>query len=116
MKITNEEHIVSIDGHLYFDIFRINLFQYYSQCTASRPIWSVLEGDQLIPPTITYAHGFIGLKFREDFKQLVYNVNVNNIDNITGIYVYSHGDNTKNASMLIRFLGRSKGGQSQRRN
>jgi len=70
--------------------------------------WSVLEGDQLIPPTITYAHGFIGLKFREDFKQLVYNVNVNNIDNITGIYVYSRGDNTKNASMLLNLLEEAK--------
>jgi len=70
--------------------------------------WSVLEGDQLIPPTITYAHGFIGLKFREDFKQLVYNVNVNNIENITGIYVYSRGDNTKNASMLLNLLEEAK--------
>lgn len=70
--------------------------------------WSVLEGNQLTPPTITYAHGFIGLKFREDFKQLVYNVNVNNIDNITGIYVYSRGDSTKNASMLLNLLEEAK--------
>ena len=70
--------------------------------------WSVLEGNQLTPPTITYAHGFIGLKFREDFKQLVYNVNVNNIDNITGIYVYSRADNTKNASMLLNLLEEAK--------
>ena len=70
--------------------------------------WSVLEGNQLTPPTITYAHGFIGLKFREDFKQLVYNVNVNNIDNITGIYVYSRGDNTKNANMLLNLLEEAK--------
>jgi CHRD domain len=66
--------------------------------------WSVLEGDQLMPPTTTYAHGFIGLKFREDFKQLVYNVNVNNIDNITGVYIYSRGDNTKNGTMLLDLL------------
>ena len=70
--------------------------------------WSVLEGDQLTPPTITYAHCSIGLKFREDFNQLVYNVNVNNIDNITGIYVYSRGDNTKNASMLLNLLEEAK--------
>ena len=70
--------------------------------------WSVLEGDQLKPPTITYAHGFIGLKFREDFKQLVYNVNVNNIDNITGIYLYSRGDNTRNARMLLNLLEEAK--------
>ena len=70
--------------------------------------WSVLEGDQLTPPTTTYAHGFIGLKFREDFKQLVYNVNVNNIDNITGIYIYSRGDNTKNGTMLFDLLEEAK--------
>ena len=70
--------------------------------------WSVLEGDQLIPPTITFAHGFIGLKFREDFKQLVYNVNVNNIDNITSMYIYSRGDNTKNATMLLDLLEEAK--------
>jgi hypothetical protein len=66
--------------------------------------WSVLEGDQLNPPTTTYAHGFIGLKFREDFKQLVFNVNVNNIDNITSMYIYSRGDNTKNATLILDLL------------
>lgn len=70
--------------------------------------WSVLEGDQLSPPTTTYAHGFIGLKFREDFKQLVYNVNVNNIDNITGMYIYSRGDNAKNGTMLLDLLEEAK--------
>jgi CHRD domain len=70
--------------------------------------WSVLEGVPLMPPTTTYAHGFIGLKFREDFKQLVYNVNVNNIDNITGMYIYSRGDNTKNATMLLDLLEEAK--------
>jgi hypothetical protein len=70
--------------------------------------WSVLEGDQLMPPTTTYAHGFIGLKFREDFKQLVYNVNVNNIDNITSMYIYSRGDDTKNGTMLLDLLEEAK--------
>ena len=70
--------------------------------------WSVLEGDQLKLPTTTYAHGFIGLKFREDFKQLVYNANVNNINNITGMYIYSRGDNTKNATMLLDLLEEAK--------
>ena len=84
----------------------------YSHTTASAVqvdrYWSVLEGDQQIPPITTYAHGFIGLKFREDFQQLVYNVNVNNIDNITGIYVYSRGDNTKNATMILDLLEEAK--------
>lgn len=70
--------------------------------------WSVLEGDQLMPPTTTYAHGFIGLKFREDFKQLVYNVNVNNIDNITSMYIYSRDDDTKNGTMLLDLFEEAK--------
>lgn len=61
-----------------------------------------------MPPTTTYAHGFIGLKFREDFKQLVYNVNVNNIDNITSMYIYSRDDNTKNGTMLLDLLEEAK--------
>lgn len=56
------------------------------------------------PPTITDAHGFIGLKFTEDFKKLVFTVNVNNIDNITGIYLYNRGDNTNNATMILDLL------------
>jgi hypothetical protein len=68
--------------------------------------WSVLEPQK----QSTDANGFIGLKFREDFKQLVFNVNVNNIDNITGIYLYNRGDNTqnKNASMILDLLEESK--------
>ena len=68
--------------------------------------WSVLEPQK----QVTDANGFIGLKFREDFKQLVFNVNVNNIDNITGIYLYNRGDNTqsKNATMILDLLEESK--------
>jgi len=68
--------------------------------------WSVLEPQK---PS-NDANGFIGLKFREDFKQLVFNVNVNNIDNITGIYLYNRGDNTtnKNATMILDLLEESK--------
>jgi hypothetical protein len=69
--------------------------------------WSVLEPSK---STITFANGFIGMKFREDFKQMVFNVNVNNIDNITGIYLYNHGDNTqnRNATMILDLLNESK--------
>jgi hypothetical protein len=69
---------------------------------------SVLDGDQLMRSANTYAHGFIGLKFREDFKQLVYNVDVNNIENITGIHVYSRSDNRRNATMLLDLLEEAK--------
>jgi len=41
---------------------------------------------------------------------MVFNVNVNNIDNITGIYLYNHGDNTqnRNATMILDLLNKSK--------
>lgn len=54
------------------------------------------------------AHGFVGVKFREDFKQLVYNINVNNIDNITGIFLYSRGDDTKKGTMILDLLEEAK--------
>lgn len=54
------------------------------------------------------ASGFVGLKFREDFKQLVYSVNVNNIDNITGINLYSRGDDTKNTTRILDLLHEAK--------
>jgi hypothetical protein len=70
--------------------------------------WSVLDGYQQNPPTITLAHGYIGLKFTEDFKKLVYNVNLNNIDDITGIYLYSKGDNNHGGNMILDFLDEAK--------
>ena len=36
--------------------------------------------------------------------RLVYNINVNDIDKITGINLYSYGNYTQNASMLLDFL------------
>lgn len=69
--------------------------------------WSVLEPSN---STITYANGFIGLKFRENFKPMVFNVNVNNIHNITDIYLYNHGNNTqnRNETMILDLLSESK--------
>lgn len=69
--------------------------------------WSVLQAYHQDSSTPS-AHGFIGVKFREDFKQLVYNINVNNIDNITGIYLYSHGDYTNNPTMILDLLEEAK--------
>lgn len=69
--------------------------------------WSVLEAYDQSPPN-TYAHGFIGVKFREDFKQLVYNVNVNNIDNITGIYLYSRGNDNEEPRIIFDLLHEAK--------
>jgi hypothetical protein len=69
--------------------------------------WSVLD-DYGHTPSTSDAGGFIGVKFREDFKQLVYNVNVNNIDNITGIYIYSRGDDTQKPTMILDLLQEAK--------
>jgi hypothetical protein len=69
--------------------------------------WSVLDEYDHTPST-SDAGGFIGIKFREDFKQLVYNVNVNNIDNITGIYLYNRGDDTNKATMILDLLQEAK--------
>jgi len=71
--------------------------------------WSVLEANKQTP-SASDPHGFVGVKFREDFKQLVYNINVNNIDNITGIYLYSDADltNNKNSTMILDLLQESR--------
>jgi hypothetical protein len=69
--------------------------------------WSVLQAYHQNTHT-PLAHGFVGVKFREDFKQLVYNINVNNIDNITGIFLYSRGDNMKNGTMILDLLEEAK--------
>jgi CHRD domain-containing protein len=69
--------------------------------------WTVLTPDKHLQEK-TSATGFVGVKFREDFKQLVYNVNVNNIDNITGINLYSRGDDTKNRTLILDLLKEAK--------
>jgi CHRD domain-containing protein len=50
--------------------------------------WMVLSGDQQTPAVNTDAIGFVGLKFTDDSTRLVYNVNLDNIHNVTGIYLY----------------------------
>lgn len=69
--------------------------------------WSVLEAYDHSSPN-TDAQGFVGVKFREDFKQLVYNVNVNNIDNITGIYLYSQGNDNEEPRIILDLLKEAK--------
>jgi len=69
--------------------------------------WSVLQAYHQNPSSLS-AHGFVGMKFREDFKQLVFNINVNNIDNITGIYLYGNNHNSKNSSMILDLLQEAK--------
>ncbi|MDQ5868842.1 MAG: CHRD domain-containing protein [Thermoproteota archaeon] len=69
--------------------------------------WVVLNGDQQIPPVTTDARGYVGLKFSDDYTQLIYNVNVHNIDNVTGVYLY-HGNDTQNASLVLDLLKKTR--------
>lgn len=69
--------------------------------------WSVLEPYQE-RSTITHAQGFIGIKFREDFTQLVYNINVNNINDITGIYLYNRGNDNEGTRIILDLLQEAK--------
>ena len=70
--------------------------------------WCVLDGRQQVPPNTTYAHGFIGLKFTEDLKRLVYNINLNDIHNLTGIYLYSSKNNMHAANMILDLFEQEK--------
>jgi hypothetical protein len=69
--------------------------------------WVALEGDQHIPFVNTGAIGFVGFKFSDDYTQLIYNVNVHNIDNITGAYLYHKTDN-QNASLVLDLLKKTR--------
>src|SRR5574341_232708 len=69
--------------------------------------WSVLEPYQE-RPSITHAQGFIGMKFREDFTQLVYNINVNNINDITGIYLYNRSNDSEGTGIILDLLQEAK--------
>jgi hypothetical protein len=53
--------------------------------------WVALNPNHQPPPT-TDVKGYVGFKFSDDFNQLIYNVNVHNIDNITGVYLYLKND------------------------
>jgi hypothetical protein len=62
--------------------------------------WVALNTDQDIPPVITDAKGFVGFKFSDNFNRLIYTVNVHNIDNVTGVYLYLKNDTQGNAPIL----------------
>jgi hypothetical protein len=62
--------------------------------------WVALNTDQKIPPVITDGTGFVGFKFSDDFNRLIFNVNVHNIDNITGVYLYFKNDTQSKTPIL----------------
>ena len=63
--------------------------------------WSVLTGDQQIPPANTDARGYVGLKFQDDLNRLVFIVNGENIGNVTGIYIYQNGENRNGTGTAV---------------
>jgi hypothetical protein len=73
--------------------------------------WVALNGDQQIPPVETDARGFFGLKFSDDYTQLIYNVNLHNIHNVTGVSLY-HKNNGQNGTLVLDLL--KEGGESNR--
>jgi CHRD domain-containing protein len=65
--------------------------------------WMVLSGDQQSPAVNTDAIGLVSLKFDEDSTRLIYNVNLDNIHNVTGVYLYyssPNGNDTKILNLL----------------
>lgn len=54
----------------------------------------------LLPNAITDATGFVGFKFSDDFNELIYNVNVHNIDNITGVNLYLKNESQSTTPVL----------------
>jgi len=69
--------------------------------------WGVLTGQQHVPPNNTNAVGYVGLKFADDPSRLVYNVNVDDIHNITGVYLYE-GNKKQNGTMILDLLEEAK--------
>lgn len=73
--------------------------------------WVVLDGDQQIPPVDTDAVGFASLKFQDDSIRLVYNINLDNIHNVTGVSVY-HKNKDQNGIAVLDLL--KEAGESNR--
>ena len=69
--------------------------------------WVALNGEQQRPPVDTDARGFVGFKFSDDYNQLIYNVNLHNIHNLTGIYLY-YGNDTQNSKPVLDLLKKTK--------
>ena len=69
--------------------------------------WGVLTGHQEVPPNNTNATGYVGFKFADEPWRLVYNVNVNDIHNITGVYLYE-GNKERNGTMILDLLEEAK--------
>ena len=65
--------------------------------------WSILTGDQQLPPVTTVALGYVGLKFQDDRTKLVYIVNAEHIGKVTAIYLYQI-DKEQNGTIVLDLL------------
>ena len=65
--------------------------------------WSVITGDQQLPPVTTDALGYVGLKFQEDRTTLVYIVNGEHIGKVTAVYLYQM-DKGQNGTIVLDLL------------
>ena len=65
--------------------------------------WSVLTGDQQLPPNDTNALGYVGLKFQDDRTRLVYIVNAEHIGKITAVNLYQT-DKEQNGTLVLDLL------------
>jgi hypothetical protein len=62
--------------------------------------WVALTSGRPVPPGVAEPIGFVGFKFGDDFNELTYNVNVHNIDDITGAYLYLKKDTQHKTPVL----------------
>jgi CHRD domain len=59
--------------------------------------WVALNSNEAV---ITEGKGFVGFKFSDDFKELIYTVNVHDIDNVTAVNVYLKNDTRADQPVL----------------
>jgi hypothetical protein len=57
----------------------------------------------LLPEAVSNATGFVGFKYSDDFKEMIYTVNVHDTDNITGVYLYLSND-TKGTTPVLDLM------------
>jgi len=65
--------------------------------------WSVLTGEQQLPPNNTNALGYVGLKFQDDRTRLVYIVNAEHIGKVTAVNLYQT-DKEQNGTLVLDLL------------
>jgi hypothetical protein len=65
--------------------------------------WSVLTGEQQLPPNDTNALGYIGLKFQDDRTRLMYIVNAEHIGKVTAVNLYQT-DKEQNGMLVLDLL------------